>query len=117
MDRKFDSSFIDENDLERARRICAPYAKVQRPLSKSHPTYVHFVAHLHSHYTAVQLKLTPFNPSQFPEQTLFHPHYQYSQCCQENAPDFQPHIGTEVQTILSAFYQIGPSWNLSDQAW
>ena len=116
MDRKINSSFICEEELERARRICASYAEVQRPLSKSCPTYVHFVAHLHSHYAAVQLKLTPFKPSEFREQTLFHPYYQYSQCCQKIAPDFQPHIGTVVQTILSAFYQIGP-WNLSDQTW
>ena len=103
---------ITPEELEEARRIFDPQA--QRLLSESDPTHVHLIAPSQGHYAAVQLKLTPFQPPQFREQTLFYPHYRYTQCCQEISHHF--YVETTIQMILRAFYQIG-RWNLSDQAW
>ena len=106
------SIMITLKELESMRIICD--AQGQRPLSNSYPTYVHLIAPLQGHHAAVQLKLTPFKPPQFPKQTLFSPYYRYTQCCQKIS--LQRCVETAVQTILHAFYQIG-RWNLSDRDW
>lgn len=86
-------------------------------ISRTHPTYIRLRVNLTSHHCAVQITITPFVLSDYPEQTFFSSSFQYAICCtQATSTESNTLIVERVQRIYDIYYR--PCiWNFSAEKW
>ena len=82
---------------------------LQRKISTTTPTYIHFAVKLDHHWAAVQVTISPFTIRSIPNQTFYTSSYRYALCCSLAVPNI---ICETVQVIYDVHYR-PTQWDFS----